>query len=220
MFLPAAIVETAAQALVLSYTPLGSLVGVAGDSSLLSATVALLVAGAGHVLAAALVLGGVAALLDAADAGRPARVRDAVRLLAGRAWALLGTVGLATLAIASLAITIVGIPWAVHLLGRWAVCVPACAIERLGPRSSLRRSRELIRGRWWRAARLSVAVNLVAAVSGPVAGIVLLFVSALPLATINAVSSGVYVMTMPFAGAAIALLWGDLVARRRGGTEV
>jgi hypothetical protein len=41
-----------------------------------------------------------------------------------------------------------------------------------------------------------------------------MFVTTLPLATINAVSSAVFVFAMPAAGAALAFLYGDLVASR------
>jgi hypothetical protein len=47
----------------------------------------------------------------------------------------------------------------------------------------------LTQGRLWRTARLSVTVNVVGAISGPVIGIVLLFLSDLPLAGINGISS-------------------------------
>ena len=84
LFLPAAIVETAAQTLVLGVTRLGSLVDVAGEHSLLSAAAALLVAGAGHVLAAVIVYGGVAASLSAAEVGPAPGVRETYRLLGTR----------------------------------------------------------------------------------------------------------------------------------------
>ncbi len=216
VFLPAAALEIAVQQAAFTYTPAGDLVSVAGDDSYVSVAIALLVAGAGHILATSLVIGGVSAALDAADAGRPHGPVDALRLMWRRALALFGTVGLGTLAVIGLTFTVIGIPWAIARIGRWAVCLPACAIENLRPRDALRRSADLTDGRWWRAARVALLVNGVAAVSGPIVGIALLFLTDLPLATINAVSSGVYIATMPFAGAALAMLWGDLVTRRRG----
>ena len=72
-------------------------------------------------------------------------------------------------------------------------------------------------GRWWRTTVLAAAVNIIALASGPTVGIVLLFVSSLPLAAINAISSLVFVLTMPAAGAAMALLYGSLVSRERDG---
>ena len=214
LFLPAAIVETAAQTLVLGVTRLGSLVDVAGEHSLLSAAAALLVAGAGHVLAAVIVYGGVAASLSAAEVGPAPGVRETYRLLGTRIRALLGVAIRATVTIVVLALTIIGIPWAILFLGRWSVGAQASAIEGLSGREALARSSALTRGRWWRAARLAALVNIVGASSGPVVGIVLLFISSLPLSTINAVSSVIFVVVMPFAAASMAFLYGDLVARR------
>lgn len=85
----------------------------------------------------------------------------------------------------------------------------------LAPRAALARSRALTRGHWWRTARLAATVNVLGAASGPVVGIVLLFVTPLPLGVINAVSSGVFLLAMPYVGAALALLYGDLLARGR-----
>jgi hypothetical protein len=73
----------------------------------------------------------------------------------------------------------------------------------------------LTQGRLWRTARLSVTVNVVGAISGPVIGIVLLFLSDLPLAAINGISSLVFVVAIPFVGVAMTLLYGDLLAAER-----
>ncbi len=217
LFLPVAIIETAAQGAVFALTPFGSLSDVAGRSSLVSAALALLVAGAGHVFAAAVVIGGIAAVLDAGDDGRRIGVREAYALLRARFRALLATAVRATAVVLALGVTLVGIPWAIERLGRWAVALPASAIEGLKAGPALRRSAALTRGRWWRTTRLALAVNVVSLVSGPAVGIVLLFTTSLPLLTINAIASAVYVLTMPVAGAALALLYGDLVARERDG---
>ena len=69
LFLPAAVLEVALQQVVLELTPLGDLTAVAGRSSLVSIALALFVAGAGHVLAATVVVGGVALVMDAAERG-------------------------------------------------------------------------------------------------------------------------------------------------------
>jgi hypothetical protein len=214
LFLPAAILEVAVQQIVLGLTPLGDLVAVAGRSSLVSIALALLVAGAGHVLAATLVVGGVAMVLDAAERGRPPDIQEAYAMTFRAAGRLLRTAIRAGAVAFLLALTVVGIPWAVALLGRWAVAIQVTAIEGTSPAASLERSRALVQGSWWRTAGIATSVNVVAAVSGPLVGIVLMFVTTLPLATINAVSSAVFVFAMPAAGAALAFLYGDLVARR------
>jgi hypothetical protein len=113
----------------------------------------------------------------------------------------------------ALVVTVVGIPLAVLLLGRWAVAVQVCAVEGLSPRQALRRSRELTAGRLVVDRAPRGFLNVLGAASGPVVGIVLLFASDLPLETVNAVSSAVFVAVMPFVGASMAFLYGSLVAR-------
>ena len=140
-------------------------------------------------------------------------VGDALRMTVRAAPRLLRTAIRVTVVTSLLAVTIVGIPLAVANLGRWAVAVQASALEDLGAGPALARSRALVRGRWWRTALTATTVNVTAAFSGPLVGIVLLFLTPLPLATINAVSSAVFVFAMPLAGAALAFLYGDLVAR-------
>jgi hypothetical protein len=222
LFLPAAIVEVAVQQVVFSLTPLGDLAATAGSDSLVSIALALLVAGAGHVLAATLVVGGVAIVLDQAERGRRPGIREAYARLGGAAGRLLRTALRVTVLVGVLALTVVGIPVAVTLLGRWAVGVQVAALEGAGPGDALRRSSALVRGRWWHTAAIAASVNLLGAASGPVVGIVLMFTTTLPLGTINAISSAVFVFAMPLAGAALAFLYGDLVARRQaaGGPAV
>lgn len=214
LFLPAAVIEVAVQETVFGLTPIGDLVATAGRSSLVSIALALLVAGAGHVFAATLVVGGVALALDATERGRRPTVLEAYAMLARAAGRLLLTAFLMTAAVTVLTLTVVGLPLAVWLLGRWAVAVQVAALEGKGPRASLTRSRGLVRGRWWRTAATAATINILGAASGPFVGIVLMFTTDLPLATINAVSSAVFVVVTPLAGAALAFLYGNLVARR------
>ena len=216
LFLPAAVVESLAQEILLARTPLGDLVATAGSDSLVSAALALIVGGAGHLIAAAIVVAGVAWVAAEIDAGRTPGVRDAYRAVGDRLQPVLGVLGLAALAIIGLSLTIVGIPLAVYLIVRWAVAQQACAVESLGAREALRRSRALTGGHVLRTLRLAALVNIIGAISGPVVGIALLFLTELPLATINAVSSIVFVVAVPFVGAAMVLLYGDLVAAEAG----
>ncbi len=212
LFLPAAVVESILHEVVLGIGPLRALIDTAGEDSLVSAIVSLLVGGTGHLVAGAIVLAGVAGVVGKVDEGVTVDVRSAFRLLRERLWPTLGVLGLAAAAFVGLALTIVGIPVAIYLLGRWAVGVQAGVLEWLPARAALARSSQLTRGRWWRTVRLAALVNILGAISGPVVGIALLFVTGLPLITINAVSSLIFVVAIPFAGIALAMLYGDLVA--------
>ncbi len=216
LFLPAAIVEGFALEIVLAVTPLGALASTAGTDSMVSATLALIVGGAGHLVAAAIVVAGVARVAAEIEAGRRPGVRDAYRAVGERLNAALGVLGISLLVVTGLSLTVVGIPVAIYMIIRWAVAQQAGAVERLPPRAALARSRDLTRGRLLRTFRLAALVNVIGAVSGPVVGIALLFLTDLPLGAVNAVSSAVFVVTTPFVGASMALLYGDLVAAEAG----
>ena len=216
LFVPAAVVEGVVQEVVFSITPLGALASTAGTDSLVSATIALIVGGAGHLVAAAIVVAGVAWLTTQLDAGRRPSVREALRAMGRRMGPSLGVLGRSSLVVILLSLTIVGIPVAVYMIIRWAVAQQACAIELLPARAALRRSRELTRGRLLRTFRLAALVNVIGAISGPTIGIALMFLTDLPLGTVNAVSSLVFVVAVPFIGASMALLYGDLAAAERG----
>ena len=211
LFVPAAILEIGVQALLVELTRLGHLAEVAGEQSVASGTLALLVAGAGHALAATVVVGGVALVLGAVDAGRRPTVREAYRMLA-RVWP------------SSARRSSSGWPSSPSSSPSWASRSPSsCSAGGRSP-SRCARWRGCRRGRRCAAAassppaagggpRASRRSSTWGAASGPVVGIVLLFVSDLPLETVNAVSSAVFVAVMPFVGASMAFLYGSLVAR-------
>jgi hypothetical protein len=83
-----------------------------------------------------------------------------------------------TLAIGGLTITILGIPFAIILAGRWSLVIPVVASERRSVFGALKRSRELMRGRWWRTAGVyfvfGVSFWLISAVGWYVIGAVTL----------------------------------------------
>jgi glycerophosphoryl diester phosphodiesterase family protein len=161
-----------------------------------------------------LVTAAVAAVLDELDAGRQATARDAYRLTLARLRPLAGAVIREVLIVLVLLLTVVGIPVAAYLLVRWAFATQASVIEKRPAGRALQRSAELVRGRWWRTFGITATVNVLAALSGPVVGvIVLLTVTSASLDAINLIGSLVYVFTIPLAGIAVTLLYFDLVER-------
>lgn len=216
LFIPAAIVESVIYEVLLGLTPVRALIDTASEDSLVSAALALIVGGAGHIIAAAVVMAGAAAAVARLDAGGRIGGGDGLRGAGAHVWAVLGVLGLVMAAVVLLVLTVVGIPVAVYLIGRWAVANQVAVLEGLPARDALRRSAELTRGRWWRTVRLAAVVNILGAVSGPAIGIALLFTTDMPLAAINGVSSLVFIIAMPFVGLAMAYLYGDLAAAEAG----
>jgi hypothetical protein len=106
----------------------------------------------------------------------------------------------------------------------WSLAIPALLFERAGPVRSLKRSFQLVRGRWWRVAlTLVVGVLLVSLVGGVLEGILLAVPALLAdgndvvVAFANVVAGTVgSVLTTPFTAAVVALVYFDQRVRKEG----
>jgi ABC-type sugar transport system permease subunit len=113
-----------------------------------------------------------------------------------------------------LTITVVGVPFAIGRYVRWSLFAEACALEDRTGRDSLRRSAELVRGRWWRTFGFTSLVVVLTALSGPLLGVGLLLLTDRSLNFINIAGALVYTITVPYAAIALTLYYFDLEARR------
>ncbi len=112
-----------------------------------------------------------------------------------------------------LALTVVGLPVAIWYLGRTAVAVPACVIERLDSRGAIRRSKHLVGRHFWRVSVLTTLTVATALLVGPLVGACLLLTTHLPLLLTNVIAMAISAAVMPVAGIAITLLFLDLRSR-------
>jgi hypothetical protein len=112
----------------------------------------------------------------------------------------------------------------IWLYAAWAVAVPALLIERIGPFGALRRSRRLVKGRWWAtAAVLLVATIMLSLITGAIEALLIgieslpsqpsLFVAVLGTTVSGAVAG---IITQPFRAATTTVLYYDLRVRREG----
>jgi hypothetical protein len=147
------------------------------------------------------------------DAGRPVGRRAAFRHTFDRLGPLAASTGVVVALVVLLSTTIVTLPFAVILLVRRMFALQAVMVEDLPARAALRRSRELVTGRWWSTAVLVALVAGLGALTGPVVGVGLLFVTTASFTFVNAVASVVYAITIPYVALALAYLYGDLRAR-------
>jgi hypothetical protein len=176
------------------------------------------VVGATGVLIASVgIAGAVAAALDQLDAGRRMTARHAYRLALRRLRALAGALLVEVLIVLALVVSVVGIPVAVYLLVRWAFVAQTGVVEQLPGRKALRTSAELVANRWWRTFAITATVNVLAALSGPVVGLIALFtLTSASLHAINVIGAVVYIFTIPMAAVAVTLLYFDHVQRPAG----
>jgi hypothetical protein len=127
----------------------------------------------------------VAFALREMDSGRPVRAADAFRAAVERLRALAGATARQLGAVILLGITVVGLPFAIRRFVRWSLFAEACALEDRNARGSLRRSAELVAGRWWRTFGFTAVIDIVTALSGPLLGVGLLLLTDRSLNLIN-----------------------------------
>lgn len=104
-----------------------------------------------------------------------------------------------------LTITIVGIPFAIYRFIRWSLFAEACMLDDLSATESLRRSSELVKGRWWRTFGFTALVDVLAILSGPLFGVGLLLLTDHSLTFINLAAALVYTFTVPLAAIQLTL---------------
>ena len=77
-----------------------------------------------------------------------------------RFWSYLGSSLLLMIVVALLALTVIGIPFAIYLGIRWGFYGQAVLIEETSATNALKRSRELVRGTWWRVFGIMLSIFL------------------------------------------------------------
>ena len=165
------------------------------------------------LLGLGLVQAATACALVEIDAGRPVGAMTAYRLALRRLRPLLGAIAIFVAAWIVLTTTVFLIPIAIWLAIRWALVAPMVELEDRRPLGSLRRSAELVRGRWIRVGSLVGVSAAVALLAGPLLGAILIVLTDTPLAFLNIVAGVVYALAMPFVALVTAYVYFDARAR-------
>ena len=126
-----------------------------------------------------------------------------------RLGAMIGAEILAGLALLGMAITIVGIPFAIYFGVRWAFIWQTALVEGVSPRAALSRSSDLVKGNWWRVVGIMFVVGIIAGAISWVLGLIL------GLIPVVGEIIGTILITPIFITAA-TLLYYDLRVRREG----
>lgn len=133
------------------------------------------------------------------------------------------------LAVGLMALTIVGIPFAIYFGICWALTFQGFVLEGLGIRTAMGRSRALVRGSWWRVLGIAILISLIgiilALVIGMLGGVLdfgLLFARSggFGLAVLRiltfVVNLAAQVFTAPIWYCGAVLLYYDLRVRKEG----
>ena len=129
-----------------------------------------------------------------------------------RFWRIVSALLLATLGILAMAITIIGLPFAIWKLVGWSFVGQEVLFTDRSLREAFRGSSALVRGRWWHALRVVVFLVAILFVAGPVLTLGLIF-TPLPFLAINLLGALIFSLLLPYAVIAQTLLYFDLQAR-------
>jgi hypothetical protein len=136
----------------------------------------------------------------------------ALRGVRERFWRVVGAQLLATLGVLLLALTVIGFPFALWKLVSWSFVQQEVLFTDKGFRESFRASSDLVRGRWFRTARVVLIFYVVGIAAGPILSFALIF-TALPLIWINVIGSLVFALLIPFTALGETFLYFDLGVR-------
>ena len=213
VFIPVAVLASAVQWVLFHHTGLAGFVALDGRRGAGTDLLALFIGDVGTVFAAAAVTGAVAAALNELDAGRPVNALGAYAAAGRNARALGGATALQFVLILLLVLTVVGAPFAVYYFIRTSLFAQACVLEHRGAFGSLRASARLTRRRWWRTFGFTALIDVIAILSGPLLGVLILLFTPQSLTFIDITGSIVYALVVPYAATALTLYYFDLQAR-------
>jgi len=151
------------------------------------------------------------AVADVADGATP-DFESVYRRILPYIGTLLLTVLRIIVIVLALGITIVGIPFAVYFMVRWAFFAQAIVIEGESSSGATSLSARVVKGNWWRTLGILFIVGLLASL--PTGAVTLIFSAAAPIAG-SLASAVVAVIALPFSAGAATLLFFDLQSRER-----
>ena len=137
---------------------------------------------------------------------------DSWRGMRGRFWRVVGAQLLAIVGACALAITVIGIPFAIWKYVGWQFVQQEILFEDKRIRDAFRGSSDLVRGRWWHTVRVAGFFWLLSVVAGPVLGFALIFTN-FSLLWINVIGSFVFALLVPYVALGRTLLYFDLGVR-------
>ena len=143
---------------------------------------------------------------------QPASFRACWNGMRERFWRIVAALLLATAGILLMAITVIGLPFAIWKLVGWSFVGQEVLFTDKSLREAFRGSSELVRGRWWRAVRVVVFLVAILFVAGPVLTLGLIF-TPLPFLAINLLGALIFSLLIPYAVIAQTLLYFDLQER-------
>jgi hypothetical protein len=143
---------------------------------------------------------------------QPASFRACWKGMRERFWRIVAALLLATAGILLMAITVIGLPFAIWKTVGWSFVGQEVLFTDKSLRESFRASSKLVRGRWWHTVRVVVFLVALLFIAGPVLTLGLIF-TPLPFLAINLLGALIFSLLIPYVVIAQTLLYFDLQAR-------
>jgi hypothetical protein len=164
----------------------------------------------GYAVVAAIAI----AYLRDLEEGRLTGYAIAFKDMVQRFWRVVGGQILASLLPLLIALTIIGIPFAIWKFVEWQFVQQEIIFKDKSLREAFRGSTRLVRGNWWRTVRIAGFLWLISVVIGPALGFALIF-TPLSLVWANVLGSVVFALLVPYVAIGRTLLYWDLSVRRQ-----
>ncbi len=193
---------------------LGGMLGDASGGNGLLQTVSDIVLGVGRPVAQTVVSAFVIVFIRELVREQPTSIRGSLVGTWERFWRVVIAKLLSIFGVVMLAMTVIGIPFALRFLVTWTFVQQEVLFTDRSIRESFTHSTNLVRGHWWRTVRTMVPLLLILTVMGPLLGLALIF-TPLPLLAVNLIGSVVFAVVIPFVTTGTTLLYFDLQARAR-----
>jgi hypothetical protein len=217
VYIPVALVTSALQFAIQKLPFVDHVLELTGDHSGIAFVFALFVGSLGNLLAFVYVSAVVSRTMDRGGWERGRAIGLDIRTLGQLLWHVMR----AAVIVIALLVSVVGIPWALRQLVRYQFVPQVVALESGATRDPLRRSSELVRGRWWWTAGVVAVLQAFVAMVGLVAAIVVLLTATMiPLWLFNVVTAAIFVVLVPVGAAALTYVYGTLAARNTGASDV
>ncbi|MBB5791409.1 Vps62-related protein [Jiangella mangrovi] len=213
VYVPVMLVAAGLQWVLVEAGELTSLVDTDGDQNAATVFVVVLLGGAISLLAYFCVVAAVAQALRDLGAGVPVTVLSAYREVRRHIRPLALVAARLVVVCWVLLVFVFTAPLALFYAVRNGFAVQAVMMEDRAAGDAFRRSREVVRGHWWRTTAVAALVVGLGAITGPLIGVILLLVSDGSFNVINLITALVYVVTIPFVALVLGYLYLDLRIR-------
>jgi hypothetical protein len=211
LFIPFAFITSGLEWVMLQFTPIGALTSFgtesAGQRVLLIISLGQAQMSIGYALVTTLTI----AVIALHQRHQPERLRDAFSLVSKRLTELLAARIFALVVTLMLAVTIIGLPFALRFAVRWAYLEQAILLEGASFSGAFRASSKAAETEWWWSFGTTLGLTALGIALAPAVGIVLLLAfRSLDLTYVNFVTSAVYVAVSPYVAIALTLVYLNL----------